>query len=373
VSYHQDSGGCGGCGGRGLPASPGASTLVEAGQGGHPLHDAAIVARVAEVLHNDIVVDSPISDLIIDVFDSLAADVGGTTTRVNCTLLGCGLARTVARGGGLRLRISIAISIAIPITASRGCGRRGRTSGTGEAGNSRAREGVGTTTEGVDENTLVVVLVGTWDPDKLVLRGPAIAIAGDANLSTARVELGTLIVARDVESKNRVLDEVFSRGNVVRKSDTSATSVKEVILEPSTIALLANLINLEPTGIGMVELVARTVAGSHIGHHGADVVGPATATGRAPVELHASARSDLGSLGSRASAGTTGESRVVSSAVGVLAVDGTDDRGVPLANAVASELPAVDVDILEDTVGGHIAGGEEEGEDECGELHCSGC
>jgi hypothetical protein len=153
-----------------------------------------------------------------------------------------------ALGGGGRRGRGIGVVVAIPtVGATRGLGSELRNSGT--------REFVGSVREGVDEDTGVIVLVGTGEFDEFFGAGGAGLIAADVDLNTSSVELGTSGSVGQMKGDDLVTKEVSTASKRRRKCERMGLSIELILLDPNTIAF-TGFSNLEPLSVGGVELVA---------------------------------------------------------------------------------------------------------------------
>jgi hypothetical protein len=176
------------------------------------------------------------------------AATGPVISRRGNAWTGFGSLSLRALGGGGRRRRGIGVVVAIPtVGATRGLGSELRNSGTGEF--------VGSVGEGVDEDTGVIVLVGTGEFDEFFGAGGAGLIATDVDLNTASVELGTSRLVGQMKGDDLVTKEVSTASEGRRKRERMGLSVELILLDPATIAF-TGFIDLEPLSVGGVELVA---------------------------------------------------------------------------------------------------------------------
>jgi len=120
-------------------------------------------------------------------------------------------------GGGGRRGRGIRVVVAIPTVGARGLGS--------ELGNNGTRELVGSVGEGVDEDTGVIVLVGTRETNEFIGAGSSGLIAADVDLNAAGVELGTSGLVGQVKGDDLVTDQVSTAGESRRKSERMGLSV----------------------------------------------------------------------------------------------------------------------------------------------------
>jgi len=157
-----------------------------------------------------------------------------------------------------------------------------------------------------------------------------------------------------MQSDDFMADNIIARSDVVGDLNGRDASVEKIVLDPfGTVGFSADLVDLEPLSVGLVELVAGD--GSTRGQvcqHGSDVMWPLAIISRPPVEADGIARIRISDEGSWAGIGTAGESRVVCALVGILCADLADDAGVGgTAWSVPLEVSAVDRDASEGAVG----------------------
>lgn len=91
-----------------------------------------------------------------------------------------------------------------------------------------------------------------------------------------------------MQSNDFMTDKVVAWSNILGNLGGCEISVLNLILYPQllVVGILADLVNLEPLGARLVELVARNgPTRSHISKHGSDVVRPQSITGRRPVKF----------------------------------------------------------------------------------------
>jgi len=151
-------------------------------------------------------------------------------------------------GGGRRRGRGTIVVVAIPTGgATRGLGSELRHGGTGEF--------VGSVGEGVDEDTGVIVLVGTGESDEFIGAGGTGLIAADVDLNAAGVELGTSRLVGQMKGNDLVTKEVSTASEGRRKRERMGLSVELVLLDPATIAF-TDFVDLEPLSVGGVELIA---------------------------------------------------------------------------------------------------------------------
>ena len=103
------------------------------------------------------------------------------------------------------------------------------TVGTGvlgsELGNSGAWEFVGGVGEGVDEDTGVIVLVGTGESDEFIGAGSSGLAAADLDLDAAGVELGTPGLVGQMKGDDLVTKNVSTASEVGRELERMGLSV----------------------------------------------------------------------------------------------------------------------------------------------------
>lgn len=160
-----------------------------------------------------------------------------------------------------------------------------------------------------------------------------------------------------MQSDDFMADNIIARSDVVGDLNGRDASVEKIVLDPfGTVGFSADLVDLEPLSVGLVELVAGD--GSTRGQQ--PTIGMMMITGghylaiisRPPVEADGIARIRISDEGSWAGIGTAGESRVVCALVGILCADLADDAGVGgTAWSVPLEVSAVDRDASEGAVG----------------------
>ena len=121
-------------------------------------------------------------------------------------------------GGGGRRGRGIGVVVAIPTSgATRGLGS--------ELGNNGSGEFVSSVAEGVDEDTGVIVLVGTREFDEFIGTGSSGLIAADVDLDAAGVELGTSGLVAQMKSNDLVTKEVSTASESRRKGERMSLSV----------------------------------------------------------------------------------------------------------------------------------------------------
>jgi len=122
------------------------------------------------------------------------------------------------RGGGRRGRGIVVVVVTIPTV--------GATGGLGsELGNSGTWEFVGSFGEGVDEDTGVIVTVGTGESDELIGAGSSGLVAADFDLDAAGVELGTSGLVGQMKGNDLVTKEVSTASERRRKRERMGLSV----------------------------------------------------------------------------------------------------------------------------------------------------
>jgi hypothetical protein len=243
-----------------------------------------------------------------------------------------------------------------------------------ESGNRWARELVlEARVESIDQDAGIGILVGTGHADKLVGGRNTSFITSNLELSTRRVELGSLGLVGNVQRDHLVQDHVVARGK--SGGDLSGASLaNEGITSLGPLAVLETVLtDLEPFGLGGIKLGAVLVAArSHVGELASGVVWPFLTWRGNPVEGKVAA--GLGS--STETGGLSTRTAVESSAVGTVgrvdASDLSDDRVLGTFAGVGAVVTfAVDFDEVDEAVGSSQRGESESGGGEKGErLHC---
>lgn len=147
----------------------------------------------------------------------LAAARPGVLRRGNAWT-GLGSLSLRALGGGGRRGRGTSVVVAIPtVGATSGLGSELRKGGTGEF--------VGSVGEGVDEDTGVIVLVGTGESDEFTGAGGSGLIAADLDLDAARVELCTSGLVGQMKGDDLVTKEVSTARKGRRKGERMGLSV----------------------------------------------------------------------------------------------------------------------------------------------------
>jgi hypothetical protein len=176
-----------------------------------------------------------------------------------------------------------------------------------------------------------------------------------------------------MQSNDIMTDKVVPWSDIGRDPNGCNASGHKIILYPfGIVGFPADLVNLEPLSVSLVELVASNGSTrSHICQHGSNVVRPLAITSSPPVKSDNIAWICVSNESSWTGIGTACKSRVVGTLIRILRADLPNDArvGGPTCT-VALENFALDGNPPQDTVGRHIGSGQERSEDECGELHC---
>jgi hypothetical protein len=302
---------------------------------------------------------------------------------------GLGLGLGGARGGGSRggfgggsaIAVCALGGVVVIVVLSGGGGgvvgaSGGRVAGVGDGvgigvaasdqrDDSRAREVV--CSGGVEEvanNTAVIVVVGAWEGDELRGIGPAVSVTADFDLGTGGVEFGTSLFLGDVKTDDLVADEVVSWREVGRDLSMGRATIHDILLGPLAVGLATFLADLEPFGLGRIELVAGdSAAGGHVCQGGTGVMRPVASTAIAPRESQCSTGLGVSDEGSRPGIRTTVNGRIVGTLNGRARADLADDAlWVALANPGTAEDLTVDGHLSDDAVGGGRSGSEDRGE-----------
>ena len=152
-------------------------------------------------------------------------------------LRGVAVSRRVLWRGSARAGLSRGLSLGLAGTTG-GDWRRGRrTSVVAGAGrhvagslgcklrNRGTRELVGSVAESVNEDTRVVVLVGTRESDKLIGAGGSGLTTTNVDLDTGRVELGASGLISQMKGDNLVTEEISTMSEVGRELEGMGLSV----------------------------------------------------------------------------------------------------------------------------------------------------
>jgi hypothetical protein len=175
---------------------------------------------------------------------------GGRRTSV---LVGAVIASGIVAGAFIAGGIVASTFIASTVVAGAGhpssgtLGSELRNGGTGEL--------VGSVAESVDEDTGVVVLVGTRESDEFIGAGGSGLTTANVELDAGGVELGASGLIRQMKTNDLMTKEVSTASEIGRELESMGLPVELILLDPTTVAL-AGFINLEPLSFGGVELVA---------------------------------------------------------------------------------------------------------------------
>jgi hypothetical protein len=241
-------------------------------------------------------------------------------------------------------------------------------------GDCRAREDVvELSVEGVDMNTLILIVVGAWEGDELIARRNTSARTGNLELSARGVELCTPGLGGKVQRDELVHDEVVASLDVAGDLGGAGPANKVKSGLGPLASLETVLGDLEPLSVLVVELGTVTIAVGHVGEGRSSVVWPLLAWGGLPQEGEAAAWVSGSALRSELSARATVDGTAVGTVGRVDARNLADDgRGLgALAWSGTSECLSINGDLRHIAVSGNKRG-ESEGESgEKGErLHC---
>jgi len=177
-------------------------------------------------------------------------------------LLGLAVSRPVLGGNGAWARLSGSLNLSSAGGDSRGGRRTSFVVGTlvtgslgSELRDSRTRELVGAIVEDVDEDTGVVILVGTRESDEFIGAGGSGLVTANVDLDAAGVELGTSGSVSQMKGDDLVTEEISTTSEIGRKTERMGLSIELIFLDPSTVAL-SGFSDLEPPSVRGVELVA---------------------------------------------------------------------------------------------------------------------
>jgi hypothetical protein len=123
-----------------------------------------------------------------------------------------------------------------------------------------------------------------------------------------------------MQSDDFMADKIVPSGDIAGDPHGRDASVLEIVLHPiTTVGFPADLVDLEPLSVSLVELVAGNgTTRSHICQHGTNVVRPLATTSSPPVKGDRIARICVGDERGWAGVGTACESDVVSTLVRIL-------------------------------------------------------
>jgi len=173
-----------------------------------------------------------------------------------------------------------------------------------------------------------------------------------------------------MQSDDFVAHEIVAGRDVLWDLHSGSTSVEKIDLHPvGTVGFSADLVDLEPFGAGLVELVA--CGGStrgHVSQHRTNVMRPFLVVCGPPVEADGISRIGVCDEGSWAGIGATGDGWVCGTLVGILSADLANDARVGGPTwSISLKVFAVDRDAAKSAMGRYVRCSEESGEDE---LHC---